>query len=148
VVRSLPAAGGAILELVIAKRPDDGDDECNPREFWYRSAKADRKLLAVACDVQRSAEGPGVATTQLADNTFSLTYLEFQASDLCERYEASVRLVPLEVVEQKRWEGGSDSRGCTIQRPLTELAPLGNGEPGHPILRLHVEWADLHPTGP
>jgi hypothetical protein len=146
VIRRRPSEGlGEVVDVAIRKNADAGDDECTFREYWFfRTGEKKPKLLAVDCDVQRSAEGPGVAETHLSDGKFSVTYVDFQASDHCERYEATVTLVPFSVFSQTRWEGESNAQGCKTKRRLKKLAPLGSGEQGQSVLRLHVEWVDVY----
>ncbi len=94
-------------------------------------------LLAVDCDQQRSAEEAAAARTEIDKDSFVVDYVEFQASDWCERYRARLDLVKLVVTSEARWEGTTDARGCHPKKRLAQLAPHGDGCPGKPILRLH-----------
>ena len=50
------------------------------------------------------------------------------------------------VRSQGRWEGERNGAACTRKHRVAKLAPVGTGERDSPLLQLHVEWRDLHPT--
>lgn len=79
--------------------------------------------------------------------TFSVRYVEYQASDWCEDYEARLDLVDVAIRSQTRWEGQRVGDTCKRSKRREKHPPAGDGSRGNPILRLHVTWADLHPTG-
>jgi hypothetical protein len=80
----------------------------------------------------------------VANGSLVVDYVEFQASDHCERYRARLDLTTLAVTSEARWEGTTDARGCTTKRRLKKLAPHGDGSISNPILRLHADWGDVH----
>jgi hypothetical protein len=140
------AAGGTTRVVDLLLRPDaDADpDECNPREYWRIWSDQPPRLLAVDCDQQRSAEEAAAAKTEVANGRFVVDYVEFQASDRCERYRATLDLATLSAVSEERLEGPTDPRGCHASTRIKALAPKGDGSRGHPILRLHTTWRDVH----
>ena len=93
--------------------------------------------MAVDCDEQRAAEEAAAARTEIDKDSFVVDYIEFQASDRCERYRARLDLVKLAVTSEGRWEGTTDARGCHSKKRVAQLAPHGDGSPGKPVLRLH-----------
>jgi hypothetical protein len=124
---------------------DAGDDECTKREYWLVDTGGHTQtLLAEDCQEQRSAESPSAAETRLEAGRLVFRYVEFQASDACEEVEASIDLGNLSV-QQIRYEGVSDSKGCGAKKRVNRTVPPGNGARGYPILRLHLEWVDEHP---
>jgi hypothetical protein len=133
-----------IVDLILHQRPGAGADECNAREYWRLKNGEAPRLLAIDCIEQRSAEEAAAATTEIAKGDFLVNYVEYQASDQCERYQARISLATLAVRSEARWEGTSDARGCRAKKRLKKLAPKGDGDSGEPILRLHVTWADLN----
>jgi hypothetical protein len=139
-------SGVTVVEVLLRVPADAGDDECNRREHWGLTAGAVPRLLAVDCDQQRSAEEAAAAQTKIDKDSFVVDYIELQASDRCERYQARLDLVKLVVTSEARWEGTTDARGCHPKKRLTQLAPHGDGSAGKPILRLHTDWTDLHPA--
>jgi len=139
-------SGVEVVEVLLRVPTDAGADECNPREYWRWRAGADPRLLAVDCDQQRSAEEAAAAQTKIEKDSFVVDYIEHQASDRCERYQARLDLVKVVLTSEARWEGTTDARGCHPKKRLTQLAPHGDGSAGKPILRLHTDWTDLHPV--
>jgi hypothetical protein len=139
-------SGIGVVEVLLRMPADAGADECNPREHWRLTAGALPRLLAVDCDHQRSPEEAAAAQTEIDKDSFVVDYIELQASDRCERYQARLDLVKLVVTSEARWEGTTDARGCHPKKRLTQLAPHGDGSSGKPILRLHTDWTDLHPA--
>lgn len=131
--------GIRVVEVLLHSPPDAGTEDCNPREYWRLVGDAPPRLLAVDCDEQRSPDEAAAAKTHIESDSFVVDYLEFQASDYCERYQARVDLKKLAVTSEARWEGTSDPRGCHPKRRLTKLAPHGDGTADRPILRLHTD---------
>jgi hypothetical protein len=127
-------------------RGSDGND-CNVREYWLVDPSRDRPaLLANDCEKQLAADEPSPAETTVQNGTFVVNYVESQSSDQCEIFRATVNLKTLTVESQARWEGDRTVAGCARKRRVAKLAPFGTAERGSPLLRLHVEWRDLHPT--
>lgn len=145
-VQRTRAAGDdlTVVDLIFRLPVDAGDDECAPREYW-RVGNGQPRLLAVDCEEQRSAEEAAAAKTDVVHGRFVVDYVEFQASDHCERYQASLQIRTLAIVSQTRREGPTDARGCHAATAMKKLATPGDGSPGRPILRLHTTWTDLHP---
>ena len=145
VQRSRDAGGTTrVVDLLLQPDADAGLDECNVREYWRVSSDQPPRLLAIDCDQQRSAEEAAAAKTEIADGRFIVDYVEFQASDRCERYRATLDLKSLTAVSEERLEGPTDARGCHASTRIKALAPKGDGSQGHPILRLHTTWRDVH----
>jgi len=132
-----------VVDILLRVPGDAGPDVCNPREYWRLKAAEPPRLLAVDCDEQRSAEESAAATTSIVRSVFVVDYVEFQASDRCERYQARLDLSTLEVLTETRGEGTTDARGCHAKKRMNRLAHKGDGTGGKPILRLHTEWADV-----
>jgi hypothetical protein len=130
------------VDVLLRLQADAGADECNPREYWRLKDDEPARLLAVDCDEQRSAEEAAAATTTVLRGLFVVDYVEFQASDRCERYQARLDLTSLAVVSEVRREGLTDGRGCHLEKRIPMLARKGDGASGRPILRLHTEWVD------
>jgi hypothetical protein len=147
-VRQRGADRGAwVIDLVLPKQPQAEEPACNAREYWLVDTARERPaLLAADCDKQPAADELAPAETTVKGGKFILRYVEFQSSDHCEMLQATVLLKTLGVFSQQRWEGESGPAGCVRKRRMTDLAPVGTATTGSPLLRLHVEWRDLHPT--
>jgi hypothetical protein len=50
----------------------------------------------------------------------------------------------LDVLSDSRWEGMTDAHGCHPRKRVKRVTQKGEGTAGKPILRLHLEWADLN----
>ena len=97
-------SGVEVVEVLLRVPAGAGADECNPREHWRLTTGAVPKLLAVDCDHQRSAEEAAAAQTEIDKDSFVVDYIEHQASDRCERYQARLDLATLVVTSEARWE--------------------------------------------
>lgn len=147
-VRARVVAGDLrVVDLLIRLQPDAGQDDCSSREYWRIDPGEPPRLLAIDCDVQRSAEGPAAATTEVVAGGFVVEYVEFQASDQCERYHARLDVKTLALKSEERWEGTSDASGCHTTKRLKKLAPKGDGARDRPILHLHADWGDVNGRG-
>jgi hypothetical protein len=129
-----------VLRLSHAPGASSDEDRCDHREYWLlRAGEAGARpaaLLARDCEVQWGADNPGPAELHLERDRASLRYVEFESSDNCETYEATVLLASLTVAAQERWSGGSHAGRCE-RRDRVALVPLGNGSVDHPLLVLH-----------
>lgn len=135
------------MDIKLAKQSGPDDPDCNVREYWLVDGTRERPaLLARDCDQQPGADEPAAAETTVRDGAFVVNYVEAQSSDQCEIFQATVNLKNLAVRSQGRWEGERNGAGCTRKHRVAKLAPVGTGERDSPLLRLHVEWRDLHPT--
>ena len=148
--REMTPARAELIVLRLSHVPDASSDEdrCDHREYWILRAgeagnagEAGKKrraaLLARDCEVQWGADNPGPAELHLDRDRASLRYLEFESSDNCETYEATVLLASLTVEAQQRWSGTTHGGRCERLKRVA-LAPLGNGSVDHPLLVLHL----------
>lgn len=145
-LRQRPAGKSAsVVDIGLAKESGPDAYECNAREYWLVDTSRSRPtLLARDCDKQPAADEPSPAETTVRDGAFAVNYVEAQSSDQCEIFRATVNLRTLAVESQARWEGERNRAGCTRKRRVAKLAPFGTGERDNPLLRLHVEWRDIH----
>jgi len=120
--------GLRVFDLLIRLPVDAGSDQCAPREYW-RVGDGQPRLLAVDCNEQRSAEEAAAAKTEVVDGRLVVDYVEFQASDHCERYQASLDIRTLAIISQTRREGPTDARGCHAATPMKKMARRGTAHP-------------------
>jgi hypothetical protein len=136
--QSVGAAPLELLSLRIAHAPDATSDEarCDQREYWLvRPEKS--VLLARDCERQWGADNPGPADTHVDGTRLSVKYVEFQSSDNCEIYEATLQLSPLAIEKQARWQGTVQGERCQPQKRDDQFPPAGDGSIAHPLLVLH-----------
>jgi hypothetical protein len=137
-----PIAGAddaTLVEVRIAHSPDATSDEdrCDRREYWLARASGDA-LLAADCEVQWGADNPGPAQIKVEGTRLAVRYVEFQANDRCEIYEATVELRAGPRVETERRSVGTIAKDdCVPGSEHGALVPLGDGSADHPLLTLH-----------
>ena len=142
IYRRQPVVGVGSLEVLVlrlAQAPDAGSDEdrCDQREYWLvRPQKS--VLLARDCERQWGADNPGPAETHVDGTRLSVKYVEFQSSDGCEVYEATVQLFPLAIEKQARWQGTVRGDRCEQRKRIDRLPPAGDGSITSPVLVLHI----------
>lgn len=143
VLQRRPIAGSSNVELVdirLAHAPDVTTDEehCDRREYWLLQPSGE-VLLATDCATQWGADNPGPAELRLDGARLTVRYVEFQSSDGCELYEASLKVSPvIEIEKQTRWQGAVRKDRCAAQgRQGIVPTDGGDGSPDHPLLVLH-----------
>ena len=140
--RQIVASGNGLalvqLKIVHSPKATSDDERCDRREYWLERPAGD-VLLAADCAEQWGADNPGPAETRLAGSKFVVKYVEFQSSDDCEIFTATVQLSPLAVEAQQRSPGVVKANRCQpgkSPKPTPPL-PLGDGSLDHPLLVLH-----------
>ena len=129
----------SLVEVRIAHTPDASADEdrCDRREYWV-SRPGGSTLVAVDCETQWGADNPGPAEVKLQGAQLDVRYVEFQSSDRCESYAATVSLSgPKLTAVQSRTVGNVKKNACRIGKESALIDPLGDGSADHPLLTLH-----------
>ncbi len=94
--------------------------------------------MAVDCETQWGADNPGPAQVKLQGPQLEVHYVEFQSSDRCESYAATVSLTgPKFTTVQSRTVGSVKKDACRAGKEPVPVDPLGQGSAGHPLLTLH-----------
>lgn len=129
----------SLVEVRIAHAPDASADEdrCDRREYWVSRPTGD-VLVAVDCETQWGADNAGPAEVKLRGAQLDVRYVEFQSSDRCESYAATVALAgPKLTAVQSRTVGNVKKNACNLGKGLAPVDPLGDGSAAHPLLTLH-----------
>jgi len=140
-IKRQPVTGVAetsLVELRISHAEDASADEerCDQREYWISRPSGD-VLVAVDCETQWGADNPGPAEVKLEGPQLDVRYVEYQSSDQCESYAATVSLAgPTLTVVQSRTAGNVKKNVCHTERELAPISPLGDGSAAHPLLTL------------
>jgi len=141
VVRSSESIDGLpnarlVKTLVAAAGTAPSEGECERREYWLTD-DARRTLLAADCAAQYGADSQGPADVQLAGNSLTVRYIEFQEDDRCELVDATINLVAIAVERQDRRVGRVSQDRCIPEKPHNVMPPVGDGSIGKPLLVLH-----------
>jgi len=133
---------GAILLRVSFLHParfvDADQDYCDTREYWHIKGD-DRILLARDCAEQSGADSQGPVQSTFNGKQLELEYIEWQASDGCERTIVSVDWRTGKVVSSKRWTGESRANRtvCARQRAMKARVNIGAGTSSDPLITFH-----------
>ncbi len=131
--------GTTLVTVRIGHAPSAASDEekCDRREYWV-SRPAGDILVAADCEVQWGADNPGPVTVQLRGTELDVRYVEFQSSDGCESYGATVSLAgPKITALQTRKLGTVKKNVCRPSARSGVVDPLGDGSAAHPLLTPH-----------
>lgn len=137
VLRRRPVSNGLrVVDLRIADTAKSEDEQCDRREYWL-VREAGPLLLAADCEKQWGADSQGPATTRVKGSTFVLRYVEYQADDRCEIFEAEVDLTTARIRTRSRTDGTVVRDQCKAGRRREDHASVGSGGRSNPLLTLH-----------
>jgi len=127
-----------VFFLHAARFIDEDQDFCDAREYWYIKG-ADRTLLARDCAEQSGPDRQGPVQATFDGKRLRFDYLEWQASDGCERTVVDVDWNTGKVVSSKRWTGHSRAQRtvCAQQKVMKADPHLGVGSSSDPLIVLH-----------
>lgn len=131
---------GRLMRLELsASSEQDSMEHCQRREYWWHGKNRDA-LIALDCADQWGADSQGPVTIELKGDVLVGTYLEFQASDLCERFEFEIGLPEVKAASSQRWSGESADGTCSGWKKLRTAEKLGDGSDGQPLVQTHLEF--------
>ena len=130
-------SGATLVTVRIAHASPDDEDRCDRREYWLSRPGGD-VLIARDCEVQWGADSPGPLTLVVRDDLLDVRYVEYQSSDRCEVFRATVSLSgPKLAVVQNREEGSVKNDACRLGTHPGLVDPPGDGSAAHPLLTPH-----------
>jgi len=132
-------ADTSLVEVRIAHTPDASADEdrCDRSEYWVSRSNGST-LVAADCETQWGADNPGPAEVKLQGAQLDVRYVEFQSSDRCESYAATVSLTgPKLTAVQSRIVCNVKKNTCRVGKESAPIDPLGDGSADHPLLTLY-----------
>jgi len=66
-----------------------------------------------------------------------IAYLEYQASDGCQKDDVVINLATFSVEKHERWRGDTVERRSTLTTRLQPREPPGDGSPTRPLVKLN-----------
>lgn len=113
----------------------DDEDFCDAREYWYINGQS-RVLLTRDCAEQWGADSRGPVQPMFDGKQLQLAYVQWQASDGCERAIATVEWRTGKVLSTKRWTGRSRAQRteCAQQKAMKVGVHQGAGSAADPLL--------------
>jgi hypothetical protein len=130
--------------LVQAKFPDSKrfvrpeDAYCDRREYWHVVGSA-HTLLAVDCAEQWGPDSQGPVRVSIERGKITLTYLEWQYDDDCEKAVAVFDLGTSKLVSFKRWAGVASANRTDCRHLKLLKAPLPGDGKTTPIARFRAD---------